>query len=325
MCLWSRWRHACCFFFFFFNVSVLTCLYRQRSILSIFGGTRGLRTCSRHSMRWRCWRPLLACKGERFESRWTSLPSCTGLWTNLLTVSPSSFPTFLFLVNFDEIRPARESMRFSSESSIAEDSNRMVLRTSSISLRRWWAPCWKTAANWQTIRLWEWWLLFLLVSFIWLCEVFFNENVTFPFSSGCENCFFLLCSHATFSAGQHTSNVTGTWLGLNLLQNPKDYKRCVEELQKNIGGPDEPASLQSLKGTLWFLFYCICFFDFFLCSVHDFLSVFVFDGFLGMCLFGTMCERESETSSPDHHFDEKSDWRHKVQRVRYSSRHSRGH
>jgi sterol 14-demethylase len=36
-------------------------------------------------------------------------------------------------------------------------------------------------------------------------------------------------------AGQHTSNVTGAWLGVNLLQNPTVLQKCIEEQKRLVG------------------------------------------------------------------------------------------
>lgn len=61
---------------------------------------------------------------------------------------------------------------------------------------------------------------------------------------------------ALLIAGQHTSNVTGTWTGLHLLQDERAMQRCREELAENVGGPDAEASLASMKECL-FLEYCV--------------------------------------------------------------------
>lgn len=47
---------------------------------------------------------------------------------------------------------------------------------------------------------------------------------------------------ALLLAGQHTSNVTSTWLGINLLSNPEYMKKVIEE-QESINPPDEEFKL----------------------------------------------------------------------------------
>lgn len=44
---------------------------------------------------------------------------------------------------------------------------------------------------------------------------------------------------ALLLAGQHTSNVTSTWLGLFLLNNPKDYERALEEQERIMEGKEK--------------------------------------------------------------------------------------
>ena len=63
---------------------------------------------------------------------------------------------------------------------------------------------------------------------------------------------------ALLIAGQHTSNVTGTWTGLHLLQDPERLRKAREELQTELGPGDQPATFASLKGLLpCILFSCL--------------------------------------------------------------------
>lgn len=55
---------------------------------------------------------------------------------------------------------------------------------------------------------------------------------------------------ALLIAGQHTSNVTGTWLGCNFLTSPDILRRAREELEDKIGGPEALC-----KGFFFFFFF----------------------------------------------------------------------
>jgi len=59
---------------------------------------------------------------------------------------------------------------------------------------------------------------------------------------------------ALLIAGQHTSNVTGTWSALHLLQHPESLKRVQEELEREMGG--EALSFQGMKECVY-LEHCV--------------------------------------------------------------------
>ncbi len=60
----------------------------------------------------------------------------------------------------------------------------------------------------------------------------------------CEDAAAFLSSIAALLiAGQHTSNVTGTWLGINLLQSPDAMARARQELERCIGGAAAESAL----------------------------------------------------------------------------------
>jgi sterol 14-demethylase len=50
-------------------------------------------------------------------------------------------------------------------------------------------------------------------------------------------------------AGQHTSNVTGAWLGVHLLSNPDVLKKCIDEQKKLVG--DGELTFDQLKDSVY--------------------------------------------------------------------------
>ncbi len=61
---------------------------------------------------------------------------------------------------------------------------------------------------------------------------------------------------ALLIAGQHTSNVTGTWTGLHLLLDRERMAKVVRELEEQIGGPDVQATFAQVKECVY-LEHCI--------------------------------------------------------------------
>ena len=63
---------------------------------------------------------------------------------------------------------------------------------------------------------------------------------------------------ALLIAGQHTSNVTGTWTGLHLLLDRARLAKAQAELREQIGGPDVPATFDQVKECVY-LEHCVSF------------------------------------------------------------------
>lgn len=61
---------------------------------------------------------------------------------------------------------------------------------------------------------------------------------------------------ALLIAGQHTSNVTGTWTGLHLLLDPPRLAKAADELRQKIGGPAERATFDQMKECVY-LEHCV--------------------------------------------------------------------
>jgi len=61
---------------------------------------------------------------------------------------------------------------------------------------------------------------------------------------------------ALLVAGQHTSNVTGTWTGLHLLQDRERLKKVQDELAREIGDLDVEATFESVKECVY-LEHCV--------------------------------------------------------------------
>ncbi len=82
-----------------------------------------------------CQRSHFLSREEKFGSRWTSSPSCTGSWTSRSTRFPSFSPPSLFPTSSTATAHASALMLFSKRSlPSAESSLRKSLRTSLISL-----------------------------------------------------------------------------------------------------------------------------------------------------------------------------------------------
>lgn len=69
---------------------------------------------------------------------------------------------------------------------------------------------------------------------------------TYPSGAPVENASIVGMMIALLLAGQHTSNVTGTWTGLNLVHNTDVWDKCVKE-QEAFG--DGPLTFDSMKNS----------------------------------------------------------------------------